>query len=90
MLGVTGNSPSSCLRHVTGGGLSLHFFFGGGGEAALPDWHLLCTEATSSACSPGIELRRGNRTQRRKRGEVRLAGTQTLCLPPLRCGGQAR
>lgn len=35
MLGVTGNSPSSCLRHVTGGGLSLHFFFGAGGGKQL-------------------------------------------------------
>lgn len=58
-------------------------------KAVSPHWHLLCTKAASSTCSPGIELWQGKRTQRHKWGEVRLAETQTLCLLPLRCGGQA-
>lgn len=91
-LGVTGNLPSSCLRHVTGDGLSLQFFFWREEKkkkAVSPDWHLLCTKAASSTCSPGIELWQGKRTQRCKWGEVRLAETQTLCFLPLRCGGRA-
>lgn len=61
MLGVTGNSPSSCLCHVMSGGLSLQFFKKKRKKrAVLPDWHLLCTKGASSTAVQELSRDKGN------------------------------
>lgn len=84
--GVTGNSPSSCLRHVRGDGLSLQFFCGEKKTPVLPDWHLLCPKAASSAVQE-LSCDEGN-VPRDAGGERSGQPKHGRCVAPLRWGDE--